>query len=205
MNVAPTELLPALHALLETESVTLAARRMGVGQPAMSRTLERLRATTGDALLVRAGRGLVRTRRGDELLPEVRALVAAAERVLLPSRTFESGTAVGVVTLALGDDLQAMLAAPLLARLRSEAPGLDVRVRPLGVESVSEALRGIVDVVVLPDVRGQYTLPDVSELVLARQYTRRFVTVTRRKERLTVAAFAEREHLLVSPRGEEGG
>ena len=39
----PTELLPALAALLETESVTLAAERLGVGQPAMSRTLEKLR------------------------------------------------------------------------------------------------------------------------------------------------------------------
>src|SRR5690349_2435257 len=120
----PTELLPALAALLETESVTLAARRMHVGQPAMSRTLEKLRGVLGDALLVRAGRRLVRTQRGAELLPELRAVLGAAARVLAPARAFDPRTAKGVVTLALGDDMQAVLAGPLLKRLRHEAPGL---------------------------------------------------------------------------------
>lgn len=201
----PTELLPALAALLETESVTLAARRLGVGQPAMSRTLERLRETTGDALLVRSGRRLVRTRRAAELLPEVSAALESAARVLRPQPPFVPAEARGVVTLALGDDQQAMLASTLLARLRAEAPGLDVRVRPLTLESASEALRGVVDVGVLPDMRGQYPMPDLDALVMSPAYTRRFVCVTRRRRKVTLDSFLAAEHLLVSPTGTEGG
>src|SRR4051812_43675011 len=121
MNDAPTELLPALFALLDTASVTGAARRLGVGQPAMSRTLERLRASTGDALLVRQGRTMVRTRRAEQLLPEAEALLARAKRVLAPEQAFDPATATGIVTLALGDDMQVMLSGVLLARLRAMA------------------------------------------------------------------------------------
>jgi DNA-binding transcriptional LysR family regulator len=202
---APTELLPALAALLETESVTLAARRLGVGQPAMSRTLEKLREATGDALLVRSGRRLVRTRRAAELLPEVSGVLAGAARVLRPQEAFVPAEATGVVTFALGDDQQAMLASGLLARVRTEAPGLDLRVRPLTFESGSEALRGVVDVAVLPDMRGQYPMPDLDALVMSPEYTRRFVCVSRRRRKLALDTFLAAEHLLVSPTGAEGG
>jgi DNA-binding transcriptional LysR family regulator len=202
---APTELLPALAALLETESVTLAAKRIGVGQPAMSRTLEKLRVVTGDALLVRTGRKLVRTKRATELLPEVRTLLVGAERVLAPARPFVPRTAVGVVTLALGDDMQAVLTGVLLERLRREAPGLDVRVRPLTADAAREAIRGVVDVGVFPDMRDQYVIPSIEELVLAPQYTRRFVTVSKRRRRLSMEPFLAAEHILVSPSGDEGG
>ncbi|MEZ4328989.1 MAG: LysR family transcriptional regulator [Polyangiales bacterium] len=202
---APTELLPALYALLATESVTLAARRMHVGQPAMSRTLEKLREATGDALLVRAGRRLVRTERGSELLPEVEALVAGAARVLAPPGRFVPAEAEGNVTLALGDDMQAMLAGALLLRIRAEAPALDVRVRPLGLDTAREAQRGVVDVGVFPDVRGEYAIPELDALVLSPQYGRRFVCVTRGRRTLSLRAFLRADHLLVSPTGGEGG
>lgn len=204
-RVVPSELLPALVALLETESVTLAAKRMHVGQPAMSRTLERLRDVTSDALLVRAGRRLVRTQRGDELLPDARATLDAVTRLLAPKASFSPADATGVVTFALGDDMQAVLAGTLLERLRRDAPGLDIRVRPLSQETARDALRGDVDVAVFPDIRRDYPLPSIDEIVLSPQYTRRFVTVSRKKRRLTLESFLAAEHALVSPTGTEGG
>lgn len=202
---APVELLPALLALLETESVTRAAQRMHVGQPAMSRTLEKLREATGDDLLVRSGRRLVITRRAAEILPEVRATLASAERVLAPQESFDPARARGSVTLALGDDMQAILASRLLPPLRAAAPGVDVRVRPLSLESAQEAVRGLVDLAVLPDLRNQYPIPMIDELVMAPQYDRRFVTVAARPRRFTLERFLEAEHVLVSPRGDETG
>lgn len=201
----PTDLLPALLALLETESVTLAAQRMHVGQPAMSRTLEKLRETTGDALLVREGRRLVRTRRAHELLPELGTLLATAQRVLSPAGAFQPESARGVVRLGLGDDMQAVLVAPLLARLRLEAPGLDIRIRPINLDSAHEASRGVIELAVMPDVRPQYALTGISELVLRPVYTRRFITVARKKQKLTLESFLAAEHVLVSPQGNEGG
>ena len=71
-------LLTALDALLAEGSVVGAARRLRLSSSAMSRTLARLREATSDPLLVRAGRGLVRTPRATELRERVRDLVQDA-------------------------------------------------------------------------------------------------------------------------------
>ena len=67
MTVVELNSLTALDALLAEGSVVGAARRLGLSASAMSRTLARLLAATGDPLLVRAGRGLVPTPRAVEL------------------------------------------------------------------------------------------------------------------------------------------
>lgn len=203
-NLPPIELLPALVALLETASVTQAAARMHVGQPAMSRTLEKLRGALQDELLIRQGRGLVRTQRGEDLLPKAQAVLASAQGLLVPTGPFDPQSASGVVTLAMGDDMQALLAGPLLARLRQDAPGLDVRVQAIGWEVADALQRGSLDLLVLPDIRAESAFPGSSDLVWVPQYMRRFVTVTRRKRRLSLDAFVAAEHVLVSPQGQPG-
>ena len=69
MNLASVDLnlLVVLDRLLATGSVSAAARDLGVTQPAMSRSLQRLRDVLGDPLFVRAGRGLTATPRALEL------------------------------------------------------------------------------------------------------------------------------------------
>src|SRR5476649_2584841 len=78
-------LLAALDALLAEGSVTGAARRLGLSPSAMSRTLARLRAATGDPLLVRAGRGLVPTPRAIALRGRVRETAEEALALLRPA------------------------------------------------------------------------------------------------------------------------
>src|SRR2546423_1005405 len=77
-------LLVALDALLTDGTVAGAARRLGLSASAMSRTLARLRAATGDPLLVRAGRALVPTPRATELRERAGQLVQEAQAVLRP-------------------------------------------------------------------------------------------------------------------------
>jgi DNA-binding transcriptional LysR family regulator len=77
-------LLPALDALLAEGSVARAARRLGLSASAMSRTLARLRQTTGDSLLVRAGRGMVPTPHATDLRKRVHELAQDAHAVLRP-------------------------------------------------------------------------------------------------------------------------
>ena len=205
MTQTPAELLPALVALLDTASVTKAAKRLGVGQPAMSRTLEKLRAATADPLLVRQGRSMVRTRRAEQLLPDAEDALASVRRVLAPHAAFEPATANGTVTLALGDDLQVMLSGVLLTRLRTLAPGLDIRVRALTEDTPHDAVRGVVDLGVVPDILRDYSVPGVDDLVVKPVYSRKFVTVSREKRPASLHAFLSAEHVLVSPRGEGGG
>lgn len=205
ISQAPTELLPALVVLLDTASVTSAAKRLGVGQPAMSRTLEKLREVTGDPLLVRQGRAMVRTLRAERLLPEAEAILAGAKRVLAPEEAFTPATATGTVKLALGDDMQVMLSGELLARLRKVASGIDVRVRAPTEETARDAIRGVVDLGVFPDIFGEYSIPGVDELVIKRVYERKFVMVSREKRSASLRAFLAAEHVLVSPQGDGYG
>src|ERR1700760_244780 len=80
-------LLAALDALLAEGSVAGAARRLNLSESAMSRTLARLRAATGDPLLVRAGRRLVPTPHAAAPRERVRAVAQEAAAVLRPAAT----------------------------------------------------------------------------------------------------------------------
>ncbi len=196
-------LLPALVALLESESVSVAAARLSVTQPAMSRVLARLRVATGDELLVKSGRGVRSTARGAALLPAARHALVAATQVLAPPQRFVPSEARGRVTVAMTEELQGMVGATLWRRLRAKAPELDLRLRAVSAATVDEGRRGVVDVAVTPMLpRG---MPNLDDFVVRRLYTRRFVTVTKRKRRLSLDAFCRADHLLVAPQGTEGG
>src|SRR5262245_51278192 len=77
-------LLTALEALLAEGTVAGAARRLGLSESAMSRTLARLRAATGDPILVRAGRDMVPTPRAEALRAQIGTLTQAVRAVLQP-------------------------------------------------------------------------------------------------------------------------
>src|SRR5215469_15700096 len=82
-------LLVVLDVLLAEGSVAGAARRLRLSPSAMSRALARLRETTGDPLLVRAGRGLVLTPRALALRDQVSRLVREGETILRPVETLD--------------------------------------------------------------------------------------------------------------------
>lgn len=123
------ELLPALVALLDERHVTRAAERVHVSQPAMSRTLARLRRTFGDELLVRTAGGYHLTPRAERMQrqllgirPQLRALFAPAD--------FDPATAEETYRLV-GTDYAALLFAPLLfGRVLRESPASRVTFTP---------------------------------------------------------------------------
>src|SRR5579871_1367532 len=96
-------LLVTLDVLLEEGSVARAARRLRLSPSAMSRALARLRAATGDPLLVRAGRSLVPTPRALELREQVAGLVQSAEAVLRPAEKLDLGRLLRTFTLRTSD------------------------------------------------------------------------------------------------------
>lgn len=197
-------LLRALERLLSTASVTVAARQLGVGQPAASRSLERLREQLGDPLLVRAGKGMVLTERGRALLPEVQTALAAAERALQPLAPFDAATATGVFRLAMGDDAQTALTARIVQRLRQTAPGMDLRIRPVTLGLGAELERDALDLVVFPDIRALpgFKVPDLSAFVLRDLFTERFCVVSQGPRRWTLDDYCDAGHVLVSGGGD---
>ncbi|MEU8546225.1 LysR family transcriptional regulator [Streptomyces roseoverticillatus] len=138
-------LLVALDALLEEGSVTGAAERLHTSPPAMSRTLARLRRTLQDPVLVRAGRGLVPTPRALELRAEVNAFVNQGRTLLAPHGTAAPGDLRATVAIQASDVLLTSFAAPLIARVRSQAPGMSLRFVPESHEGTSAMRDGTVD------------------------------------------------------------
>ncbi|NKX89651.1 LysR family transcriptional regulator [Nocardia coubleae] len=200
MEALDLNLLPALDALLDTNSVTEAARRLHTSTSAMSRTLTRLREVFGDPLLVRSGRHLVPTPRALELRQDVAALVEAS-RVLLTSHEGGGVRRQRDFVVRVGDAVAARLAGPLLGAVGTQLPGVTVRLLAADPADSAVALRdGQVDIEV--GVLGR-TDP---ETVVQRLFSDRWVGVAAAghpfaTDRPTVAAYASARHLEVSPTG----
>jgi len=124
-------LLPPLHALLTRKNVTRAASDVGMSQPAMSRALARLRHLLDDPLLIRGTKGLMRTPRGEALIPVVARAIENLTGVFEPQH-FDPKKVKRTIRFA-SSDVQTILYAPRLHELmRREAPGIDLRFEPYG-------------------------------------------------------------------------
>jgi DNA-binding transcriptional LysR family regulator len=199
-------LLVALDALLDARNVTRAAARVGITQSAMSHALARLRALTGDALLVRGGDGLVRTARAEALAEPVRRALGELARALAPPEPFDPRTARGRIVVGTSDYAELVLLPSFVARLARDAPGIDLRVRAIGDDFVPLLASGEIDLAIAPVAQAEGRAG-----VLARRlFAERFVCVMRKghplaAQRLTLARFVAASHALISPRGKEGG
>lgn len=139
-------LLRALDALLQENSVTRAAERLGTSPAATSRTLARLRRAVGDPLLVRAGQQMVPTPRALELREEVAVLLRGCDSVLRPGAGFAAVHLQRTFTVQAADLLLAGLAGTLSERLHAEAPDVDVVFLPEALEGGPALRQGEVDV-----------------------------------------------------------
>lgn len=201
-------LLVVLRALLAERSVTTAAQRLGLSQPATSHALSRLRDLFGDPLLVRVGRTLVLSPRAEALRPDVDRALDAVSGLLAKPPAFDPKTATRTFSIATSDYGQFVLLPPLLARIAKEAPKVDLWVRDMSAMPMDEWFRdGGLDVALAPvgakarRARG---------LQVERLFTESFVCVVRKghpavKKRLTLSAFAELPHAFIAPRGTRGG
>lgn len=124
-------LLVAFDALLYEGSVSRAAARLCIGQPAMSHALGRLRDLFKDDILYRDGSQMRPTERALKLAPRVRQLLAEALLLTTEDVAFDPAQVSGTFRVALNDPLEALLLPGLVARLRARAPGLALAVRPI--------------------------------------------------------------------------
>ena len=122
-------LLVAFDALLAERSVTKAAKRIGLGQSAMSHNLARLRRLFGDELFTRGADGMRPTPRALALADPVRTALGKIQSAVLQSDAFDPGTANRVFRIGLADSIEVAILPALVERLRSEAPEVSLRLR----------------------------------------------------------------------------
>lgn len=111
----------------EEGSLSAAARALGMTQPTLGRQVDALEEELGIVLFERAGRGLILTPSGLELLDHVRQMGNAASQVSLAA-SGQSQVIEGTIRITASEIEAVTLLPPIIARIRREAPGIDIEV-----------------------------------------------------------------------------
>jgi DNA-binding transcriptional LysR family regulator len=187
----PYELLPALSALIGRRSVTAAAKQLGVTQPAMSRTLQRLRTILNDQILVRSGQTWMLTPRAEAMIEPLENVARIVQRMVAEDR-FEAITAAREFRVVIPD----VIAAPLLPRLyealKLAAPSCSLTVLPWrGPETAKESfdLAITTEIALFPSHR------------IDKLYSDRDVLAYRASDELRANDIFSRPHVAVIPAG----
>lgn len=205
MTTPDFNLLVTLDVLLAEGSVARAARRLRLSPSAMSRALARLRETTGDPLLVRAGRGLVPSPRAIELRERVSQLVQDGLAVLGPAEKLDLKRLVRTFTLRTSEGFVENFGPDLIARAGAEAPGVRLRFVQKADKDSAPLRDGAVDL-----ETGVVETTTAPELRLQALFRDRYIGVVRRghplsRGKVTPSRYAAGRHIHVSRQGLDQG
>ncbi len=143
-------LIRVLHTVLTERSVSRAAMRLGMYQPAVSAALKRLRELADDPILVRSGSTMVPTEAGLRMIEPSASILRAAEALFTDARGFDAASARNTFRVAASDYLDPLFLPRLVAAIKEQAPLCHVEIHPLSADSDYRAhlADGSVDVVV---------------------------------------------------------
>ncbi len=209
-------LLRVFNEVMTERSLTKAASKLALTQPAISNALRRLRTALGDELLRRSGQGLEPTPRALALWPTVQQALQALQETLAPGR-FVPAQANTTFVLAMADATAAELIPGLIAVIDREAPGVTIRVVPLTTrdprrlldEEAADLAIGYFPAV-LASLTAQAQAGETVAYEHQRLYLSNYVCVMRRdhplaREELTLDRYCAARHLLVSFSGRPYG
>ncbi len=198
LHRADLDLLPVLAALLELRSGTLAAERLGMSQPAVSRALSRLRARFGDRLFVKGARGLIPTARAEGLAAPVTTVLASAAALLAPVAAFDPAREERVFRIATTDYGALAILPHLLPGLTRDAPGIGIEVLPLSRDALRSIAAGDFDLLLYgdddlpPSCRARVLFKDGYACLLREGHP------AARAGKLDLDAYTAASHLLVT-------
>lgn len=209
-------LLRVFDEVMAERSLTRAAHKLSITQPAVSNAMRRLRDVLGDELVVRSGQGVEPTPRALALWPPVREALRQLQESLAPG-PFEPATAQSTFVVAMADATAAMLVPALVEIMEREAPGISLRVLPLTTRDPRSLLDDeAADMAVghfpavLADLTARAQSGDVVAFESRRLYDGQYVCVMRQGHPLasgplTLDAFCAARHMLVSFSGRPFG
>lgn len=196
-------LLKVLHALLDTQGVSAAAKRLGVSQPAVSRALARLRTHFDDMLLIRKVGGMVLTPHAEALRDPLAQWMAEGQALLQkvqdptasPKRTFRiASTDFGLISVIM----------PAIQRITDIAPDVRMIVTPLAHDSERRLNEGNLDLIVTGFV------PDLETVHSAHLFSETYLCITRSGHpglvdgKMDLATFQATPRIVVAVREDEG-
>ncbi len=143
-------LLVAFEVLLEERSVTRAAARLNVTQPAMSASLKKLRESFQDELLVQQGKQMYPTQRALSLLPEVSEALIRLRGLISGGTAFDPKTSKRCFKIIGSDYISTVLLAPLIRSLQDEGPGIEIDLIMPTANSSAMIASGQADLLISP-------------------------------------------------------
>lgn len=193
-------LLKAMDILLEERSVTRAAERLFITQPAMSSILSRLRESFDDPLFVRSQRGIVPTPRALELVSPIKQILEEIDLLLQPLE-FDPATVNFTVRIAATDYAHQVILVPFLAVLKRQAPYVQIALLPSSDKEPQRLEHGEIDIA-LSTPEHSYS----GDLYHQHLFDESYVCVMRLdhpalQQPLTLDTFCKLDHALVSFKG----
>lgn len=210
MNVEDIDLnlLKSLAALLDEASVSRAAARLGVTQPAMSSALKRLRGLFDDPLLVRTPTGMIATDKATRLKVRLAPVLAGVQGLLDDAGDLDPGRFARTVTIGLNDYASLLVLPRVIPLIRDAAPKLRIVVQPRKnvAAARSELESGALDFAI--GIGDPKDLP--GSLVARKLFDDGFMTMLRSdhaagRKLLGLEQFLALDHLVVSPQGHDHG
>jgi DNA-binding transcriptional LysR family regulator len=203
MNIKDIDLnlLVVFDAVLSEGSISRAAARLDLSQPAVSNALARLRKTTGDQLFVRHANGVVPTPYAEAIAEPIRSALGTISASLAAPHGFDATTSERDFAVHITDLGEAFFLPRLLARLNAIAPRVRLRTLALSTDEARDALRsGAADLTIgnLPDFAAGF--------YQQRLFRDRYICIVSRDhptigKRLTARQFAAASHAIAMPGG----
>jgi LysR family nod box-dependent transcriptional activator len=208
LNKFDLNLLLALDALLRERSVTRAAGRLFVSQPAMSAALAKLREHFSDPLLVRVGRDLELTPRGRSLREPVQQMLLQAHTVLASQTLFDPGTEKRTFRIMCPDYVSPWVMPSILRRMETGAPGIRIELERPSAGGLNSLAQGDIDLYLALDVPASLPLLANSDSICSAFVVElRYVSIVAIKhpevhDELTREQFLRLPHVIVRPSGQ---
>ncbi|MHA6493141.1 LysR family transcriptional regulator [Pseudomonas borbori] len=195
-------LLIVFETLMHERSVTRAAEKLFLGQPAISAALARLRSLFDDPLFVRTGRSMEPTARAQEIATLLSPALDSISTAVSRAADFNPATSNAVFRIGLSDDIEFGLLPPLIKRLRAEAPGVVLVIRRTNYLLMPTLLAsGEISV----GVSYTQELPANAKRKVLRRSKAKVLRADAAPGVLSLDDYCERPHALVSFAGDLGG
>lgn len=190
-------LIVAFEALMTDRSVSRAAERLNLSQPAMSNALARLRGYFSDDLLIARNKRMYPTPFAETLLPQVRQALETMEGVIATSRHFDPATTNRTFRIMTSDYIATSILFPIVTRLSATAPGVRIELLLPSPRRIELLESGGIDLLI---TLREYVTP---ELPSERLFEDAYALVGRAghpalNSDMTLAAMLEHEHVHVA-------
>ena len=170
-------LLLVFDAVYGERSITLAAAKLALSQPAVSNALNRLRSQLDDPLFERHGKGIKPTDKANALAPKIRQAMQVMELAMTQRPEFDPAVSKRQFTILTPDAVEMQLVLPLLAMIEQETPNVTYVIKPLiGSKPVEQMVGGEIDLAILPAppddprIRAGFLFEDEVVLVASRNH-----------------------------------